>query len=134
MWEAECAIVAMSYVGAVQRAGGLALLLPPDALAAQDPAELLDHLDGLLLAGGADVGPATYGAEPHPETKGVRAERDAFELALLAGAIGRDLPVLGVCRGMQLLNVARGGTPAPAPARARRPRGSPAHPRRVRRP
>jgi putative glutamine amidotransferase len=110
VWEAECAIVAMSYVGAVQRAGGLALLLPPDALAAQEPSELLDHLDALLLAGGADVGPATYGADPHPETKGVRAERDAFELSLLEGAIGRDLPILGVCRGMQLLNVARGGT------------------------
>src|SRR5918992_594608 len=74
VWEAECAMVAMSYVDAVQRAGGLALL---------------DPLDALLLAGGADVGPATYGADPHPETKGVRAERDAFELALLAGAIGR---------------------------------------------
>jgi putative glutamine amidotransferase len=110
VWEAECAIVAMSYVHAVQRAGGMALLLPPDAHTAQDPADVLDHLDALLLAGGADLGPGTYGAEPHPETRGVRAERDAFELALVREAIARDLPVLGVCRGMQVLNVARGGT------------------------
>jgi putative glutamine amidotransferase len=103
-------MVAMSYVHAVQRAGGMALLLPPDAHAAEDPADVLDHLDALLLAGGADLGPSTYGAEPHPETRGFRSERDAFELSLIRAAIARDLPVLGVCRGMQLLNVARGGT------------------------
>ena len=110
VWEADCAIVAMTYIGAVQRAGGIALLLPPDAQAAEEPAELLDHLDALLLAGGADMDPASYGAAPHPRTAGVRAERDAFELALVRGALARDLPVLGVCRGMQVLNVARGGT------------------------
>jgi putative glutamine amidotransferase len=110
VWEADCAIVAMTYVTKVQRAGGLAFLLPPDAHATQDPAEVLDHLDALLLAGGADLDPASYGAEAHPETAGVRAERDAFEVALTRGALARDLPVLGVCRGMQVLNVARGGT------------------------
>jgi putative glutamine amidotransferase len=110
VWEADCAIVAMSYIGAVQRAGGMALLLPPDAHAATDPGEFLDHLDALLLAGGADLDPASYGAEPHPETAGQRPDRDAFEIALTRGAITRDLPVLGVCRGMQILNVARGGT------------------------
>ena len=110
VWEADCAIVAMTYIGAVQRAGGLALLLPPDAHAAEDPGEFLDHLDALLLAGGADLDPASYGAEPHPQTAGQRPDRDAFELALVRGAIARDIPVLGVCRGMQILNVARGGT------------------------
>jgi putative glutamine amidotransferase len=110
VWEADCAIVAMSYIGAVQRAGGMALLLPPDAEATEDPSQVLDHLDALLLAGGADLDPATYGAEPHPETAGMRAERDAFEIALTRGAVARDLPMLGVCRGMQVLNVARGGT------------------------
>jgi putative glutamine amidotransferase len=110
VWEADCAIVAMSYIGAVQRAGGLALLLPPDAHATQDPSEILDHLDALLLAGGADVDPASYGAAPHPQTAGQRPERDAFEIALVRGAVARDLPTLGVCRGMQVLNVARGGT------------------------
>ena len=110
VWEADCAIVATSYIDAVQRAGGMALLLPPDAQVTQEPSEVLDHLDALLLAGGADLDPAAYGAEPHAQTTGVRAERDAFELALVRGAVQRDLPTLGVCRGMQVLNVARGGT------------------------
>jgi putative glutamine amidotransferase len=110
VWDAECAIVATSYIAAVQRAGGLALLVPPDALATDEPGEVLDHLDALLLAGGADLDPASYGAERHPQTAGTRAERDAFEIALTRAAIARDLPVLGVCRGMQVLNVARGGT------------------------
>jgi len=103
-------MVATSYIQAVQTAGGLALLLPPDAQATRDPAELLDHLDALLLAGGADLDPSFYGQEPHPETTGTRPERDAFEIALVRAAIARDLPTLGVCRGMQILNVARGGT------------------------
>jgi putative glutamine amidotransferase len=110
VWEADCAIVAMSYIDAVHRAGGLALLLPPDAQSARDPSEVLDHLDAVLLAGGADLDPSAYGAQPHSQTSGVRPERDAFELALVRGAVERDLPLLGICRGMQVLNVARGGT------------------------
>jgi len=73
-------------------------------------AGVLDGLDALVLTGGSDVGPEVYGAEPHPETVGVHPHRDRSELELLTGAIDRDLPVLGICRGMQLLNIVRGGT------------------------
>ncbi len=106
-WDLPAALLPLAYVEAVARAGGAPLLVPPvgDAVV---PA--LAVLDGLLLAGGADLDPAAYGAAPHPETVGTRPERDASELALLRAALDRRLPVLGVCRGMQLLNVARGGT------------------------
>jgi putative glutamine amidotransferase len=110
VWDAEAVLLPRNYVDAVQRAGGIALLLPPDPAAIEDPDRLLDVIDGLLLAGGADMDPSTYGAEPHPETVGTVPERDAFELALAARAIERDLPFLGICRGMQVMNVARGGT------------------------
>src|ERR671917_2329786 len=110
VWDAQAVLLSRSYVDAVQRAGGIALLLPPDPAAVADPDPLLDLLDGLLLAGGADMDPASYGAEPHPATVGTVPERDAFELALARRAMERDQPVLGVCRGMQVMNVARGGT------------------------
>ena len=109
-WDEEVFLISRSYVDSVQRAGGLALLLAPDRAVVADPDLLLDTIDGLLLAGGADVDPATYHAQPHPATKGTRPERDAFEVALARRAVERDMPVLGICRGMQLLNVARGGT------------------------
>jgi putative glutamine amidotransferase len=110
-WEAVvCHISPRSYSLSVQAAGGLALLLPPDDRVAERPDELLDLVDGLMLAGGCDVDPASYGARPHPETGGTWPERDRFELALVYRAIERDIPVLGVCRGMQVLNVATGGT------------------------
>ena len=86
------------------------LILPPDEAIATEPDELLDLLDALLLAGGSDIDPALYGAEPAPETTGSGRERDRFELALARAALERDLPVLGICRGMELLNVACGGT------------------------
>jgi len=109
-WDETATLLPSSYAAAIQRAGGLALLLPPDERITEHPDEALDLLDGLLLAGGSDIDPATYGAEPHPETEAACPPRDLFELALARRALERDMPVLGVCRGMQLLNVATGGT------------------------
>ncbi len=109
-WDSAVLLTPRSYVDAVQAAGGMALLLSPDERAVQDPDEVLDLLDGLILAGGADVDPGAYGAEPHSQTTGTVPERDAFEIALALRAFERNLPLLGICRGMQVMNVARGGT------------------------
>ena len=109
-WDTEAYLLDRNYVDAVKSAGGIALMLPPDPVAEAEPDAWLDVLDGLILAGGADIDPATYGAEPHPMTKGMRPERDAFELALARRALERDIPLLGICRGMQVMNIARGGT------------------------
>jgi putative glutamine amidotransferase len=111
VWDGyEVTLAPRSYVRALQRAGAIALVMPPDEVAVADPDLLLDRIDALVLAGGADIDPASYGAEPHAETKGTWPERDAFELALTRRALERDMPVLGICRGMQLINVAMGGT------------------------
>ena len=109
-WEVVVNLSPRAYSNAVQRAGGLALILPADDAVAESPDELLDMIDGLILAGGSDIDPATYGAKPHPETRGTRPERDRFELALGTRALERDMPVLGICRGMEMLNVIQGGT------------------------
>jgi putative glutamine amidotransferase len=99
-----------SYARAVQRAGGRAVLLIPDQEDTEDPDGVLDVIDALIVTGGAgDVNPALYGEEPHPETGPIKEDRDAYELALVRAAIDRRMPVLGVCRGMQILNVAYGG-------------------------
>ncbi len=110
VWELDAALLPMNYVQAVQRAGGMALMLPPDERLVEDPEEMLGLIDGLILAGGADIDPASYGETRDPHTVDTVPERDRFEIALARGAIERDLPLLGICRGMQLINVACGGT------------------------
>jgi putative glutamine amidotransferase len=110
VWNQYTALLPKAYITAVDRAGGLALLAPPQPELISDPDQLLDRVDGLILAGGNDVDPASYGAEPHPETMGTTPERDEFEIALARRAVELDMPLLGVCRGMQVLNIAFGGT------------------------
>jgi putative glutamine amidotransferase len=106
VWEDEAALIPAAYVRAVETAGGRALLVPPSM---EGIDETLDALDGLLFSGGSDLDPEIYDQEPHAETDGVVPERDRAEIALLEAALERDMPVLAVCRGSQVLNVARGG-------------------------
>lgn len=105
-WQLEAALIPYDYVRAIERAGGRAVLVPPSVEGVE---ETLDALDGILFSGGNDLDPESYGADAHPETTGTRTERDRGELALLEGALARDMPMLAVCRGFQVLNVARGG-------------------------
>jgi putative glutamine amidotransferase len=105
-WEEDAALIPAAYVRAVEAAGGRALLVPPSMEGIE---ETLDRLDGLLFSGGSDLDPELYGQEAHAETNGVVTERDRAEIALLQAALQRDMPVLAVCRGSQVLNVARGG-------------------------
>ncbi|MGW8375729.1 gamma-glutamyl-gamma-aminobutyrate hydrolase family protein [Streptomyces sp. ODS28] len=108
VWDLPAALLPAGYHQLVQRAGGLAALLPPDA--PEEASAAVSRVDGLVIAGGPDVDPACYGAERAPETGPPAPARDAWELALIDAALRRGVPVLGICRGMQLLNVARGGS------------------------
>ncbi len=99
--------VTRTYVEAIERAGGLSMMIPNlDASRAPD---YLDRVDALLLTGGDDPDPALFGEEPHPNIELVDSRRDLFEIALVRGAVDRGLPVFGICRGAQLLNIALGG-------------------------
>jgi putative glutamine amidotransferase len=106
VWEEEAALIPAAYVRAIESAGGRPLLVPPSTDGIE---ETLDRLDGLLFSGGSDLDPELYGQEAHPETNGIVPERDTAEIALLKAALERDMPVLAVCRGSQVLNVALGG-------------------------
>jgi putative glutamine amidotransferase len=105
-WTLPAALIPLDYVEAVERAGGRPLLVPPSEDGVE---ETLDALDAIVFSGGADVDPSAYGAAAHPQTDAPQARRDAGELALLSAALERDMPTLAICRGFQLLNVARGG-------------------------
>lgn len=106
VWRLPAALIPLDYVDAVERAGGRPVLIPPSE---DGVGETLDALDGIVFSGGADVDPSRYGADAHPETDAPQERRDAGEMALLAAALGRDMPTLAICRGFQLLNVLRGG-------------------------
>lgn len=109
VWELPAALLPAAYPALVRAAGGLAFMLPPDERAGA-ARETVAALDGLVLAGGADLAPALYGAAPDPRTGPPNPARDAWELALAEAALDLGVPLLGICRGMQLLNVACGGT------------------------
>lgn len=107
VWDMPACVLPFRYVERVESAGGRAVVLPPTA-AADDA--VLDRVDAVVFAGGADLDPALYGEAPHAATSGLRPERDAAELPLMRSALDRDLPTLGICRGMQLLSVVCGGS------------------------
>ncbi|QIS20408.1 gamma-glutamyl-gamma-aminobutyrate hydrolase family protein [Nocardia terpenica] len=106
-WDVDSAVLPRSYADMTERTGGIPVLLPPMGIARP---ELVDRLDGLVLTGGADLDPSRYGASPHPATRGTRPDRDEFEFSLFELARSEGMPVLAVCRGLQVVNVALGGT------------------------
>lgn len=110
VWDVPAAFLPKVYFDAVARGGGLAVLIPPQPIDAAGADAILDGLDGLIITGGKDVDSRRYGQDPHPTNDVPRLDRDALEDALLARAIARDIPFLGICRGMQVLNTALGGS------------------------
>jgi putative glutamine amidotransferase len=110
VWDVHASFLPGIYLEGVTLAGGIATLLPPQPVDADIAGQVLEGIDGLIITGGRDVDPAAYGHDPHPTTDEPDGARDAWEFALLSAALRRHLPVLGICRGAQVLNVALGGT------------------------
>lgn len=110
VWDVRASFLPDAYLHGVTRAGGIATLLPPQPVDVGIAARVLTGIDGLIITGGRDIDPAAYGHRPHPATDEPDTGRDEWEFALLAEALRRRMPVLGICRGAQVLNVALGGT------------------------
>lgn len=110
VWDVRAAFLPEVYIDGVTEAGGVALLLPPQPASDARAEAALAALDGLIISGGADLDPRRYGQQPHDATGAPREDRDAWEEALLRAALEHDLPFLGICRGLQVVNVALGGT------------------------
>jgi putative glutamine amidotransferase len=110
VWDVQAAFLPKAYFEAVTRSGGIAVLLPPQPVSPEIARRVLHGLDGLIITGGKDLNPASYGQEPHPTTDKPRLDRDAWEYELLRQALDADVPFLGICRGAQVLNIALGGT------------------------
>ena len=110
VWDVPASFLPAVYLEGVTRTGGIAVLLPPQPVDGAIAEQVIGRLDGLILTGGKDVDPAAYGQQPHPATEEPANERDEWEFALLRAALDRRVPVLGICRGPQVINVALGGT------------------------
>jgi putative glutamine amidotransferase len=110
VWDVQASFLPAQYIDAVTNAGGIAVLLPPQPVDAAAAAEIVSGLDGVIITGGGDIDPARYGAERNEHTDPANLLRDAWEDALLSAAIEQEVPFLGICRGLQVLNVNRGGT------------------------
>lgn len=110
VWDVPASFLPGGYIEGVTLVGGIAMLLPPQPVDAGIAERVMAAVDALIITGGRDLDPAAYGHDPHPASDEPARDRDAWEFALLEAALRRRMPVLGICRGAQLLNVARGGT------------------------
>lgn len=110
VWQVQASFLPAAYLDGVTGAGGVSALLPPQPVDDEIADQVISRIDGLILTGGKDVNPESYGHTPHPATEEPARERDAWEFALLGAALRHNVPVLGICRGPQLINVALGGT------------------------